>query len=92
MSSGFSNVPKRIFCGCLAQLVIMVLGIAIVIQMNAVGNVSDQNLSTISDIISDWNTIPFTEVTVTDDDCLSGTESLFVREWRGTQPGCLVNK
>ena len=92
MSSGFSNVPKRVLCGCLAQLVIMVLGIAIVIQMNAVGNVSDQNLSTIADIIDDWSTIPITEITVTDDKCLSGTESIFVREWQGTQPGCLVNK
>ena len=70
----------------------MILGIAIVVQMNAVGNVSDQNLSTIADIITDWSTIPITEVTVTDDDCLSGTESIFVREWRGTEPGCLVNQ
>ena len=92
MSSGFSNLPKRVICGCLAQLVIMILGIAIVVQMSAVGNVSDQNLSTFSDLLRDWSTIPITEITVTDDDCLSGTESIFVREWRGTEPGCLVNK
>ena len=92
MESGLANVPKRVFFGCFAQLVIMILGIVIVVQMNAIGNVSEQNLSTIEDLIDDWSTVPFTEITVTDAKCPSGTENIFVREWGGIEEGCLVQK
>ena len=57
-----------------------------------VGKVSDQNTQTVTAVIDDWNTLPFTSVTVTDDKCPAGTETMFNRHWGGTDSGCLVNK
>lgn len=92
MSSGPGNVPKRVLFGWFVQLITMIVGIVITMHMVQVGKVSDQNTSTVGQVITDWQTIPFTSLTVTDDKCPSGTDSMFVREWKGVQQGCLVNK
>lgn len=47
---------------------------------------------TVSEIADDWLVVPFVSLTVTDDKCASGTESMFVRNWGGSEQGCLVNK
>ena len=91
MSGGFENVPKRVLSNCVLQTLILIFGIVITTSMVKVGKVSDQNTSTVSAVIDDWSTYPFVSITVTDNKCPAGTESLFVREWRGTEPGCLVN-
>ena len=91
-SEGISNVPKRVGFCFLMQLLIIGLGIVITLNMQSVGRVSNQNTSTVSAVIDDWNTVPFTEVRVTDDKCKSNEQSVFVREWAGIEQGCLVNK
>ena len=92
MSGGPGNVPKRVCTGLVFQLVILIIGIVLAIQMSRVGVVSDQNTNTVTEIVDDWNELPFVKVLSTDDKCPSGTESIFVREWGGSEPGCLVNK
>ena len=92
MSGGPGNVPKRVYFGVLTQMIIMVLGIVLTIQMSQVGKISDQNTNTVTQITDDWMTIPFTKIVVTDDKCSSGADSVFTRRWGGTEQGCLVNK
>lgn len=92
MSGGISNVPKRVLCNCVNQLIILVIGIALTMHMGKVGKVSNQNTQTISAIVDDWTTIPFTKVRVTDNKCSATEESVFKRNWAGTEQGCLVNK
>ena len=53
---------------------------------------SEQNTNTVTQVVENWNTLPFIKVDVTDDKCTAGTESIFVREWGGSEMGCLVNK
>ena len=81
---GIENVPKRVILNCIMQLLILIIGIVLTMSMIKVGKVSEQNTGTVSAIVGDWNTIPFVSVTVTDDKCPYGTESMFVREWKGT--------
>ena len=40
---------------------------------------------------ADWQTVPFTDITVIgqEDNCPSGTESVFERDWYGMTIGCL---
>ena len=85
-------MPKRLWFGCFTQTLIVILGVVVTIHMVSVGKVSDQNTSTVSAVADDWQTIPFVSVRVTDDKCTSSEESMFVREWGGTEQGCLVNK
>ena len=85
-------VPKRIYFACVMQLLVLILGIIVTLHMVEVGHVSDQNTNTVAQVVDDWNKIPLTSVRVTDDECTSGEESVFVREWAGTEQGCLVNK
>ena len=85
-------MPKRVCTGLVFQLVILIIGIVLAIQMSRVGVVSDQNTNTVTEIVDDWNELPFVKVLSTDDKCPSGTESIFVREWGGSEPGCLVTK
>ena len=92
MSGGPGNVPKRVYFGLLSQLIILVTGIVLTMQMHKVGVISDQNTNTVTQVSDDWTTLPFTKIVVTDDKCPSGTEPVFVREWAGTEMGCLVNK
>jgi len=54
--------------------------------------VADQNTNTVTQVVDDWNTLPFVDLKVTDDKCLSGFESVFVRRWGGSEQGCIVNK
>jgi hypothetical protein len=77
-------VPKRVIFNCVMQLLILIIGIVLTMSMIKVGKVSEQNTGTVSAIVEDWDKIPFVSVTVTDDKCLSNTESIFVREWKGT--------
>ena len=91
-SEGISNVPKRVGFCCLMQLLIIGLGIVITLNMQTVDRVSNQNTTTVSAVIDDWNTVPFTDVRVTDGKCKSDEQSVFVREWAGVEQGCLVNK
>ena len=92
MGFGPENVPKRVYCGCLSQMVILVFGIVLTRNMNKIGVISDQNTSTVTQIVDDWNELPFTKILVTDDKCPSGTDSVFKVNWGGTETGCLVNK
>ena len=83
-NSGFQNVPKRVIFNCVMQLLILIIGIVLTMSMMKVAKVSDQNTGTVTAIVKDWDTIPFVSVTVTDDKCPGSTESMFVREWKGT--------
>jgi len=80
------------YFACVMQLLVLILGIIVTIHMVEVGMVSDQNTNTVGQVVEDWNKIPFTSVRVTDDKCTSKEESVFVRNWAGTEQGCLVNK
>lgn len=73
-------------------MLILIIGIVVTIHMVHVGKVSDQNTSTVTAVADDWEVVPFVSVRVTDDKCTSSETSLFVREWGGTEMGCLVNK
>ncbi len=92
MSGGPGNVPKRVYCGLLTQLIVLVTGIVLTMQMHKVGVISDQNTNTVTQVSDDWTTLPFTKITVTDDKCTIGTVPVFTRQWAGTEMGCLVNK
>lgn len=85
-------MPKRVLFTWFAQLLTMIVGVVITMHMAKVAKVTKQNTSTVSQVITDWQTVPFTSLTVTDDKCPGGTESMFVREWKGTAQGCFVNK
>ena len=41
MSGGPGNVPKRVYFGLLAQLILLVTGIVLTMQMHKVGVISD---------------------------------------------------
>jgi len=92
MSGGTNNIPKRLWFGCFSQTVILIIGIVVTMHMVSVGKVGDQNTATVSAVADDWQVIPFVSVRVTDDKCTSSEKSVFVREWAGTEQGCLVNK
>jgi len=92
MSGGPANVPKRIALGCLLQTIIMILGIILAINMKDVSKVSSQNTNTITQVVDDWEELPFVSLTTTDDRCPAGTQSVFQKPWEGTEQGCLWNK
>ena len=89
---GCMNVPRRVLFNCIMQTLILFCGFVIYNGMLQVVTVSDQSTNSISPAIEDWSTIPFVSVNVTDGECPSGTESIFMRNWLGIEPGCLVNK
>ena len=89
---GISNVPKRVTFCCLMQLVILVLGVIITFNMYEVASVARQNNATVTEIIDNWNVLPFTKIRVANNKCKDSEESVFVRKWGGSEEGCLVNK
>ena len=44
----------------------------------------------VTDIVKDWDTIPFTEITVQDEKCDPEDYPVFERTWHGTEEGCVV--
>ena len=44
----------------------------------------------VTDLVQDWETIPFTSIKVQSDNCDYTTKSVFTRVWGGTEDGCLV--
>ena len=47
-------------------------------------------LPVVKDLIRDWETVPFTQITVRDAGCAvdGDEETVFVRTWEGTERGC----
>ena len=89
--AGFADIPKNIIFNLLLQGIVLFFGIMVTKHMMDVGKVSDQNTTTVTAVVNDWNTLPFTKVEITDNKCHAGTETMFVREWGGTEEGCVIN-
>lgn len=92
MGAGPGNTPKRVTIGFLVQVILVVIGVVLIKQQKNVQEVSDQNTNTVTQVVENWNTMPFIGLSVTDDKCAIGTESIFERKWGGSTEGCLVNK
>jgi len=59
--------------------------------MTNADRLSDINPSSLTQVSIDWTTKPFVSLRVSDTPCdVTEEESLFVREWLGTQEGCFV--
>ena len=93
MEKGMKNVPKQVVVGFAIQSVIFVIGIILSVFMARVAVIEEQDTSEVNQILEDWGTVPFVSVQTTKSlACPAGTESIFVREWGGTETGCLVHK
>jgi|ERR1719264_1689041 len=91
-SSGPGNTPKRVSLGFLVQVIIVIIGVLLIKHQKNVSEVSEQNTNTVTQVVDNWNVLPFIDLDVTDDKCPASTDPVFVRSWGGTQTGCLVNK
>ena len=48
-----------------------------------------EDLGIATQVIEDWQTQPFVELFVVEDQCPDGTEPAFSYVWSGTQEGCV---
>jgi len=88
----FGKIPKRLYCICFVQFVVMILGIVLLVNLQALLKVASQNNATVTQLVDDWRTRPFVDVSTTTGPCPAGTESIFKRRWGGTERGCNVAK
>ena len=73
------GLPKQVIFSCLMQVIALVLGIFLTVQMVRVGKVSRQNLSTVEAVVEDWQKKPFVSIQVMDGKCAKTAESVFTR-------------
>ena len=90
--ASFREIPKRLFCICVVQWIVMILGIVLLVNLQALLKVASQNNATVTQLVDDWRVRPFVDVFTSTGPCPAGSESIFTRRWGGTERGCNVAK
>ena len=81
-------VPLAVY-NCCILLMAMILGILMVVRSNDIAGLSAQPTNYLNQVVYDWQTVPFVNITVTDEtSCPKDTELVLQRDWYGMQLAC----
>jgi len=77
-------------CSVFFNLVVFGLSIYIAIATKQANELSSIDFTNIEQLVSDWDTVPFVNVTVQTVPCYSASETIFENNWGGLVRGCMV--
>jgi len=80
--------PWVVYNLCTLMMAI-IFGIVMVIRSNDIGDLTQHPTSYLNQVVYDWQTVPFVNITVTDEtSCPENTDLVIQRDWYGMQVAC----
>ena len=82
------KVPLIVY-NCIVMTLASILGIIMIIRATDIVDLAAQPTNYLNQVVYDWQTVPFVNITVTDATlCPKDTELVLQRDWYGMQLAC----